>query len=155
MTFQQVPSMSAAVRLADDNVRMGVKCAVIDGDISRQREYFDLLAYRDSLVLFCDWIEKAENHITQSADCREAAGMKALLRQESTEGPDDLVAFIEHEGVSLLSAFVDQFEFHDDYFDGFARSTSGAIATDFGSGRPSAFMVSASSLPVAGMLFSS
>lgn len=73
-------------------------------------------------------------------------GLEALVRREAANrlaamGGSDPAGLLDQEPVT--------------YFDGFARCISGALTADFGSGMPSASIVSASSWPVAGILFTS
>ena len=71
MPLQQMPAMSSAIRLTDNDMCMDFDGSLFNRDIPDQRQHFHLLVNRNSLVLLADRIEKAQDNIAECPDRRE------------------------------------------------------------------------------------
>ena len=71
MPFQQMPAMSGAIRLTDDDMCMDFDGSLFNRDIPNKGQHFHLFVNRDSLVLLPDRIEKAQDNIAECPDRRE------------------------------------------------------------------------------------
>jgi hypothetical protein len=103
VSFDEVAGVGTSVGVADDEVGVDLRFAVLDGDVAGERRNLDLLVDRDWLVLLPLPVEVAERDVAEGADAGEVSGGELVLACESLQFALDLVAAREDECVASLA----------------------------------------------------
>src|SRR5581483_5747457 len=113
VTLEQVPTPSGAVPISDDDVRVDGRLAVVEGNVSDERDHFDLFVDRNRLVVLLLPVEVAEHEIAERADARELRGAEVVSSRKAAQPVHCLVAEVEdeHEGAAAVG-FGDDFRLH-------------------------------------------
>jgi len=113
MTFQQMTSVRCAIVLADNDMCVEFVLTIFrHNDVSRQRDYFDLSRYRNSLIVFAVTLKEAERAVAECANSSKMAGAQFVLFRKAEQCRSDFIAFVEDQCERLLCALTYQFRLH-------------------------------------------
>jgi hypothetical protein len=82
VSFEKVPRTGSPLRVADDDVRVHLRLAILVGDVTDERRQLDLLGDRDRLVLLRLPVEVAERDAAEGAEPGEVGASQPVLACE-------------------------------------------------------------------------
>ncbi len=120
MRLQQMAADRGTVTPAQYGMRVDLALAILQRDVTGEREHLHLLVYRDLQILLLFPAEIAEQRATECADGREVRGVEPSFLRKVFQRRDHLVVGLEHECDRAAFAFAEYLGAHDVPSAGFA-----------------------------------
>src|SRR5881275_1620406 len=112
---QKMPAMRGPVGFPNHYVRVEHWFAVLLYDISRKREYLDLLLHCNRLVILLRSIKEAEGDFAKRADRRDLRSAEPIFTGKPQQRLFHVLIFLKYEGERFQTLLVlQQFRFHTD-----------------------------------------